>query len=832
MPFRNSFFALLLVLIADIANAQIYQPPAPGYLFQQQIRHWAIQGNYPTPQASWDACVQTLRFFSRAQAEIDYECGKAASTNMNTYSHDDGGYYNIRLTDGTLQHYYLSIWYCPQSEQWEYFEKENKCVHLTKLGPRPTPKDNGMPCQQPTCGNPVVIGRGTKVQIEKDFEDKGPGNLSVFRTYNGGIYGVVPEITVGFGAQWTFMAYRRLIMQTTVPQYTCYQRDDTKIVFCRQQPSADGSITISAVRPDGKIFAFTKGLNGWGSDSDVSERLAPIFAADGSTVHEWVLSNQAGDREHYDANGTLLSIQRASGGTHRYTYSDGTTNDSSVNRTPLSSPVCGNTQSGRTVGAGRILCITDDWGRQLNFEYDLMDRVSKIITPNGEHYHYAYDGASGGCAVYSADNKACSAGNLTSVTYPDGKSRLYHYNERSLINKGSACANVPGAGTGLLPFLNTLTGLTDENNVRYASWGYSCTRQVTSSEHAGGIERVTLSYGARAADGSHTVTVASNMGTASNPTTLARSYDFFVLLGTQKNKSVDKRCNGCGDFASRSYDTRGNVTSSKDWNGKLIEYFYEPVRNLEIKRIEAKGSIVERTISTVWHPVFSLPIQVWEPKRVTTYEYDDNRNLLTRTEQATTDLTGTYGADAVRTGVARAWSYSYNTAGQLLTVIGPRKDIADVTNYTYDDRGNLETVTNALNQVTRYSNYDGNGRMGKVIAPNGLTTEILYNSRGLVSSRAVTDGAETETTRFEYDGVGQLTKVTLADDSYMIYTYDPAHRLTNVADSAGNSITYTLDLVGNRVGEHVSGHDGVLTRKISRVFDTLNNLIQVTGGTQ
>jgi hypothetical protein len=53
-----------------------------------------------------------------------------------------------------------------------------------------------------------------------------------------------------------------------------------------------------------------------------------------------------------------------------------------------------------------------------------------------------------------------------------------------------------------------------------------------------------------------------------------------------------------------------------------------------------------------------------------------------------------------------------------------------------------------------------------------------------------------------------------------------------VSDSVGNSVTYTLDYVGNRIAEQTTGQDGVLVRKISRVFDNLDNLIQVTGGAQ
>ena len=56
-----------------------------------------------------------------------------------------------------------------------------------------------------------------------------------------------------------------------------------------------------------------------------------------------------------------------------------------------------------------------------------------------------------------------------------------------------------------------------------------------------------------------------------------------------------------------------------------------------------------------------------------------------------------------------------------------------------------------------------------------------------------------EITSYDYDGVGQLIKATLADGSTLSYAYDSAHRLTSITDGVGNSIVYTLDLLGNRV---------------------------------
>ena len=56
-------------------------------------------------------------------------------------------------------------------------------------------------------------------------------------------------------------------------------------------------------------------------------------------------------------------------------------------------------------------------------------------------------------------------------------------------------------------------------------------------------------------------------------------------------------------------------------------------------------------------------------------------------------------------------------------------------------------------------------------------------------------------TTYDYDKVGQLKKVTEPDASWVAYSYDAAHRLTDVADSWGNSVHYTLDAMGNRTAE-------------------------------
>jgi RHS repeat-associated protein len=77
--------------------------------------------------------------------------------------------------------------------------------------------------------------------------------------------------------------------------------------------------------------------------------------------------------------------------------------------------------------------------------------------------------------------------------------------------------------------------------------------------------------------------------------------------------------------------------------------------------------------------------------------------------------------------------------------------------------------------------------------------------------------------------VGQLTRVTLPDGSFLTYTYDPAHRLTGIADNLGNRIAYTLDLMGNRTKEEVFDPGNVLAQTRNRVYSNINRLSQEIG---
>lgn len=470
----------------------------------------------------------------------------------------------------------------------------------------------------------------------------------------------------------------------------------------------------------------------------------------------WNYVTGSGESETYNLNGQLLSLTDRSGLAQTLAYD----------------------------ANGHLVSITDSFGRQLNFTYDSNNRISTLTDPAGGVYRYGYD----------ANN------NLASVTYPDGASKTYHYE-----NTGSPHA---------------LTGITDENGNRFATYSYDAQGHATYTEHADGAGRASLVYNA---DGSTTVTDAVNT---------TRTYHFQTIHGVVKSTGQSQPGgSGCGASASAlTYDANGNVASRTDFNGNLTTYTYDLSCNLETSRTEgltATGATTPetRTISTVWHPNFRLPVQITNANQQTTYTYNSQGDI---TQKTLTDLAA---------NASRSWNatYTYSAVpGVLLQKVedGPRTDVSDLTTYDYYPadatcagghlgcRGQLMQVTDAIGHLTRMTRYSAHGQLEQLIDPNGLVTTLAYDMR----QRLVSIDAGGEVTAYRYDPAGQVTRVTGPDGAYLAYSYDAAHRLIKIQDNQGNTLSYTLDALGNRTKEDVLDPGGQLARSQSRVYDALSRL--------
>src|SRR5215831_3727564 len=553
--------------------------------------------------------------------------------------------------------------------------------------------------------------------------------------------------------------------------------------------------SIRAVRPDGTVLTFWLQSTNYVPDVSVNDRLVRLTDGSGATTG-WTYTSADGDRtESYSATGRLAQITDRAGLRLTLTYTDGTAlppNGGVIEGTSTPLPV------------GLLLRVANDFGRTLSFGYDSLSRIVRMTDPAGGNYLYGYG----------------AIRNLSTVTFPDSKIRTYLYENTS--------------------FRNALTGITDENGGRFATYDYDASGRVTVSQHAGNANKITLTY-----NGDQTTDVRYFV---SETLFADRYFNFQTTLGLRQLSGVTgPACPSCGPAAA-GFDANGNVGSQTDWNGNRTCYMHDVSRNLELARGEgltaacaadlstwtpASGT-VERKIVTEWHPTWRLRTKICEPKRITTLAYDSKGNLTSRSIQATTDAQGALGCSGAPVGTARTWTYTYTygttnpAVATQIVVDGPRTDVIDTTTYVYEEAtGNLLSVTNAVGHQTTFSNYDAHGKPRQITDPNGLVTTVVWDERQRLLSRTV----GSQVTSYAYDGVGQLTRLTLPDSSFLEYVYDTAHRLTEVHDNLGNKVTYTLDTVGNRTAEETRDPAGVLKATRSREYSNLNRLIKDIGGT-
>jgi RHS repeat-associated protein len=436
-------------------------------------------------------------------------------------------------------------------------------------------------------------------------------------------------------------------------------------------------------------------------------------------------------------------------------------------------PITVSYASGSSAGDPPV-SVSDAFGHTLTFTYatdgTYYNQLLSITDPAGKTISYTHD----------------SYERLTKVTQTDSTTRQYGY------SSSSTCY---------------LTSITDESSNAYANWTYNSSNLPATS------------YGASTSVNEYQFTYASGNVKVTDPLGTQRTNNISLIWGTYRVTSSNDPCPNCGEDASRTYDVSGNITQRTDYNGNITKYVYNAQTNQETSRTEAYGTSVARTIGTTWDTNWSQPDTIAEPNRTTTWTYDSTfGNVLTKTVTDTT----------VTPNVSREWQFTYDSYGRMLTAKGPRTDVNSTTTYAYytcttgTQCGQLQTVTDPVGNVTTYNTYNAHGQPLTITDPNGVVTTLTYDNRLRLTARQV----GTETTSFSYYPTGLLKQVTLPDSSYIVYTYDTSHRLTQVTDEAGNYVSYTLDAMGNRTAVKTYDPSSVLHGTHTRVYNALNELYQ------
>jgi len=668
-------------------------------------------------------------------------------------------------------------------------------------------------------GNPIYPAQGTK----RELLDTGlsVGGLRVQLSYDS--TSKAPMIAGGdrpndatprvLGALWASSLHRRVLVQ------------------------ANGKGALVA-RGDGYTISFNgNGTGTYTAEADTNDRLLSI--AGGYRYIDAAASSE----ETYDTQGVLTGIAWANGDSASFTYS--------TTSTPATT----------APAAGYLIQVRDNKGRAIGLTYQL---------PTGA------PAATGGLLATVTDAAAQviqlaydTANNLASVTWADARVRNFVYDT----------AGLPWA----------LSGVRDELAVRYATFGYDALGRAISTEYAGGVNRFSASYTtppqvyvSETYDSAAQIIYRFHAWALPQGTVLVNPQGANIGMGltsilgktyvTSRSQPAGSGC--AASTSNQTYDTNGNTASKDDFNATRACYANDLNRNLETTRVEglaitAACSTVtpanvalpsgSRKTSTQWHPDWRIQTKRAEAGRTTTFVYSGqpdpfNSNatascapttallpdgkpiavLCKQVEQATTDADGSQGLSAtLQAGVVnRETRWTYNQYGQVLTEDGPRTDVNDVTTYAYysdttaeHTLGDLRSITNAAGKVTQYTKYNKHGQLLESIDPNGVLSVNTYDLRQRLLSTSVGG----QTTSYSYDPVGQLTRVTQPDASFIGYEYDDAHRQKAVFDNRGNRIEYTLDNSGTRIAENVKDPGGALRRTLSRSVDALGRVQQTIG---
>jgi len=564
----------------------------------------------------------------------------------------------------------------------------------------------------------------------------------------------------------------------------------------RLEPVTDAAgsvVRLRAHRANGAIQTFSLVNGEWTAGSDVPERLTVILT--GGSLASASYRRADDSVEAYNELGRLHSITSHDGLVQTLSYASGAGISPYVQR------------------------VTDPQGRSLVFGYT-SDRLTSLTDSAGAVITYAYTGS-----------------DLTSVTYPSPRSgpatRLYHYSE-------------PGQ-TGGVAQPHLLTGITDEDNNRYASWAYDAQRRGVLSVHgpfaSGTADRVELQFNK---DGSTTIT--DSLGNA-------RRYAFGVDHGVARLASLDAPCDDCASVAAaRTYDSNGYPASRTDFRGNVTRYAYN-ARGLQTQRIEAANDFggSKRTIQTDWHASFRQPTarRTYDAADTlvaeTSFTYNSRGQVLTETRK---DPVATISRTTTTTYCepADASAGTCPLVGLPISTKGPRTDISDTTTYVYHQtdhgdckvaptacayrKGDLWKIIDPLGRTTAFPTYDGAGRRLSSVDPNGVETNYEYHPRGWMTAEKVRgpdDSTESDDriTRTDYRPTGLVEQITQPDGDSLAFSYDAAHRLVRLTDNSGGYIAYTLDAAGNRIAEETRDPAQRVQRSLSRIYDLNGRLATV-----
>ncbi|WP_436969469.1 DNRLRE domain-containing protein [Actinacidiphila glaucinigra] len=434
--------------------------------------------------------------------------------------------------------------------------------------------------------------------------------------------------------------------------------------------------------------------------------------------------------------------------------------------------------------------VADDFGRPVQttnaksqttkMSWDADNNVTYLEEANGAKTAYCYDQKTG-YPLWQRDPENNKAGvppssDCAPGVYPANASK-YEYQTRldgysaDLFRKTSPEGRVWQFGYDTFGNLKTVT---DPKGVA----------TQTAGDYTTSYEYDTYGQLTKATDANNHATVNSAFDPTGYPKTITDALQKSTNFVYDERGQVTSVTDALGKTTTQTYDTFGRPkvsTVPKDQAAGVLITTPEPVydANDNVTTSTAPNGAISTAVYDDADEVIlaTAPANNQAAARTTSYMYDKAGNLKATTEPkgtaTTTDsadyvTTNNYDeiyqlTSVVNTNTDKV-SYEYDNVGNVTKVIDPKKNAtADTTDYTaktdYDLDHRVTVVTDAAGKTTK-KGYDKDGLVTSATDAENNTTLITYDERGRQTEVKVPhEGTTTRSTKYEYDQVGNTTKV-------------------------------------------------------------------------
>jgi len=235
----------------------------------------------------------------------------------------------------------------------------------------------------------------------------------------------------------------------------------------------------------------------------------------------------------------------------------------------------------------------------------------------------------------------------------------------------------------------------------------------------------------------------------------------------------------------------------------------EPARTLKTRTDLGHGKSKETTYDAQSRPVLEITTQHGDMIEQRELSYDSEEGFLAaivetdaigRQTQCTYDSAGRTLSKTLAYGTegAATTSYEYDENGNLISLTDPDDN---TTSWQYDENGREILMTDPLGRTVAKT-YDEDGRLASIRDRDGRLRTFTYDDDGHLTQEvwyagATTASAVVDTLNFSFNDDGTLASASNGEGEYD-YTYNDAGQLTDVSEPFGVSLHFGYDAAGHR----------------------------------